>query len=95
MSSSRAPSNTGVAIGTPRRSTVATSTNWSSIEAVDLVVLAVDLGQFVTQRLDFAVIAIGIDQCAPICLPRPAQAQPEMGFENLADIHAATARPAD
>ena len=89
MSFSRAPSNTGVAIGTPRRRFSASSARPCVVERLDRFVLAVDLDRASARSgLASCCAVIGVDRLAD--LPAEARAGPaEMGLQDLADVHAA------
>ena len=91
MLASCAPSNTGVAIETPRFICSLRRTNRLVVELAHRLVAVVVRDQVLhrlAQRLDVAARLVGIDQLAD--LPAHAGAGPaEMRFQNLADIHAA------
>ena len=88
MSASLAPSNTGVAIGTPWRRLLAELDQLLVAERLDGLVVAVDLLQDVLERLDVLLAVVGVDRLAD--LEAEAGAGPaEMGLEDLADVHAA------
>ena len=88
MSASFAPSNTGVAIGTPWRRLPPSSISAVLAQRLDGLVVAVDLLQHVLERPRVVLGVVGVDRLAD--LEAEAGAGPaEMRLEDLADVHAA------
>ena len=78
MSFSRAPSNTGVAIGTPRRRFSASSTRLVVVERLDRLLVARRRSRSSFSRSGLASCCRDdrLSTASPTCRPRPAQAQP-------------------
>ena len=91
ISDSAAPSNTGVAIGTPSVRLLRQAQQFLVVEllqvdalAVQLAVVVVDLVEELAQLGDLACCASSMRW---IFWPRPFAAQPRCDFEDLADVH--------
>ena len=94
MSASLAPSNTGRG---DRHAQAQIFRQLGQAVLLDLAqpfVIGIDMLEVAAQRLIFAVALDLVQHLAD--LPAQARTGPaQMGFQDLADIHAATARPAD
>jgi hypothetical protein len=96
ISASAAPSNTGVAIGTPSVRLPASVSSSSSLNCLRstrspcLAVVVVDLVEELAQVGDLGLLLEHALDLLAQALGGPAQ----MHFQDLADVHSATARPA-